>query len=160
MRFTHVLTYGATPDAVLAMLADPAFREQVCGAMSATDPAVSVQGSGAGMTVVIDQSQPAHHAPAFVRGLVGDAVRIVRRESWSGATRAAIVVEVPGRPARLDGEIRLQGRDGSTIQTVEGDVTVRIPMIGGKVESLVAETLHAALQAEQRVGRAWLAGGR
>jgi hypothetical protein len=163
MRFTHELTYDADPEAVLRMLSDAGFREEVCRAVDAVDPVVSVQGSvqgSAGMTVVVDQSQPARDAPSFVRRLVGDAVRIVRREAWSEPTRADMVVEVPGRPARLDGELRLEGRSGSTSQLVEGVLTVRVPMIGGKVETLVADTLHAALRAEERVGRAWLARRR
>jgi hypothetical protein len=33
-------------------------------------------------------------------------------------------------------------------------------MIGGKLEGLVGDLLRSALKAENRVGRAWLAGDR
>ena len=36
MKFSHRMTYDAAPADVLAMLADPAFREKVCVAMHAT----------------------------------------------------------------------------------------------------------------------------
>jgi uncharacterized protein DUF2505 len=160
MKFSHDLTYDASPEAVLQMLSDAGFRERVCQAMQTVRHDVSVEGAGAGMTVVVDQSQATRGAPAFVERFIGDAVRIVRRESWSDATNAALAVEVPGKPARIDGAIRLVGRNGSTVQTVSGDVAVRIPLVGGKVEDLVADTFRSALRAEERVGRSWLAGDR
>ncbi|HEX5560609.1 MAG TPA: DUF2505 domain-containing protein [Nocardioidaceae bacterium] len=160
MKFSHDLTYDAAPEVVLQMLADPAFRERVCQAMHTVRHDVTVDGSGAGMTVVVDQSQPTRGAPAFVERFIGDAVRIVRRESWQDVTHATLAVEVPGKPARIDGGIRLVGRDGSTVQTVSGNVEVRIPLVGGRVEDLVADTFRSALHAEERVGRSWLAGDR
>ena len=41
-----------------------------------------------------------------------------------------------------------------------GDIKVRIPLVGGKLEGLIGDMLERALKTEQRVGRAWLAGDR
>ena len=46
------------------------------------------------------------------------------------------------------------------METVSGDIKVKIPMIGGKLEGLIGDLLTSALEAEERVGRAWLAGKR
>ena len=46
------------------------------------------------------------------------------------------------------------------METVAGDIKVKIPMIGGKLEGLIGDLLTAALKTEERVGRAWLAGER
>jgi hypothetical protein len=43
---------------------------------------------------------------------------------------------------------------------VAGDIKVKIPMLGGKLEGLIGDLLTKALLTEQRVGRAWLAGDR
>ena len=37
---------------------------------------------------------------------------------------------------------------------------VSLPLVGGKLEQLIADVLGSALRNEQRVGRAWLAGDR
>jgi hypothetical protein len=158
MKFSHDLTYDAAPDAVLRMLADPAFREQVCDATHAVRRGVSVDRSGDGMTVVVDQTRTTDGAPPIAQKFVGAEIRIVQRESWADATSATLAIEVPGKPARLTGGIRLETRSGATVQEVRGDVEVSIPLLGGKLESLVADTFHAALRTEERVGRAWLAG--
>lgn len=162
MRFSQELAYDASPENVRAMLGDPAFRKRVCEAMHASRHAVSVEDGGAGLTVVVDQTQPARGIPGFARRFVGDEIRIVQRETWTSGTRASITLEIPGKPGTFDGTVSLGGSPGGagTVETVSGEVTVRVPMVGGKLEGLVGDLFRTALQTEQRVGEAWLAGRR
>ena len=160
MRFSHQLRYDASPDEVRAMLADPAFRERVCEAMHASRHTVSVTGSGAGMTVEVDQTQPARGIPSFASKFVGDEIRIVQRERWTDTTTAALDIEVPGKPGTMAGGIRLEPVGGGTVERVTGDIRVKVPLVAGKIEGLVEDILRSALETEQRVGRAWLAGDR
>jgi hypothetical protein len=160
MKFTHQMTYDAPPTDVAAMLADPAFREKVCVAMNAVRHDVDIDGSGAGMTVVVDQTQPADGIPSFAKKFVGDQIQIVQREAWKDASSATLVVEIPGKPGDFKGGIDLAGDADGTVETVEGDIKVKIPMLGGKLEGLIGDLLKKALKSEQRVGRAWLAGDR
>jgi hypothetical protein len=160
MKFSQQLTYDAPPADVLAMLADPAFREKVCVAMSAVRHEVDIDGSGAGMTVVVDQTQPGDGIPSFAKKFVGDEIQIVQRESWKNASSATLLVQIPGKPGDFKGGIDLAGDDDGTVETVAGDIKVKIPMIGGKLEGLIGDLLGKALKSEQRVGRAWLAGDR
>jgi uncharacterized protein YndB with AHSA1/START domain len=159
MRFTTELTYDASPEAVHAMLADPAFRARVCEATHASHHEVSVQPGPSGMTVVVDQTQPARGIPSYARRVVGDQIRIVQRETWTGGSAASLVIELPGKPGAVQGSLALAGDASRTVETVTCEVTVRVPMIGGKLEDLVGGLLQSALRAEQRVGRAWLAEG-
>lgn len=160
MSFSHDLTYDASPEAVAEMLADPAFRERVCVAMHATRRHVSIDGSGAGMAVVIDQTQPARGIPAFAKKILGDEIQIVQREAWTGATDASVELEIPGKPAGFRGVIALAPVGGGTTETVSGGAKVKVPMVGGRLEGLIEDLLRSALRAEERVGRAWLAGDR
>jgi len=81
MQFSHELTYDADPEAVAQMLADPAFRESVCAQLHVLRHEVAVSGQGAGMTVLVDQTQPAKGIPGFAKKFVGDEIRIVQRET-------------------------------------------------------------------------------
>jgi hypothetical protein len=159
MRFTHELTYDAAPEEVRAMVADPAFRERVCEAVHASEHRVSVDEAGPGMTVVVDQTQPARGIPSFARKFVGDEIRIVQRETWADGSGGSLTLEIPGKPGTFDGTVRLAG-DSTTVESFQGEVTVRVPLVGGRLEGLVGDLFRAALQAEERVGRAWLAGDR
>lgn len=157
VKFSHEMSYDASPEEVAAMLADRDFREQVCKAMDSTRHDVSVEGAGKGMKVVVDQTQPARGIPSFAKKFVGDSIQIVQRESWSSETAATLLLEIPGKPGQLDGDIRLAVDGDGTVETVAGDLKVKVPVVGGKLEGLVADLLKSALRTEQKVGRAWLA---
>lgn len=162
MKFTHDMTYDADPAAVREMLADPAFREQVCQALSAFRHEVTISPDGAGhddqMDVTVDQTQPAQGIPSFAKKFVGDEIRIVQREAWSGPSQADLTLEIPGKPGRFDGGIALSGDGDGTTETVAGQLKVKIPVVAGRLEKLIADLLHRALETEERVGREWLAG--
>jgi hypothetical protein len=160
MKYSHQMTYDATPAEVRAMLADRTFRERVCAAMRATRHDVTVEENGAGMRVLVDQTQPANGVPSFAKKFVGEEIQIVQREEWRSATSSSLLVEIPGKPGTLNGSIDLAAVGDRTVETVSGDITVKVPLIGGKLEGLVADLFSSALRAEERVGRAWLAGTR
>jgi hypothetical protein len=60
----------------------------------------------------------------------------------------------------MDGSIVLAGAGARTVETVTGDIKVKVPLVGGKIEALVGDLLGHALDVEQRVGRTWLAEER
>lgn len=160
MRFRHEQRYDAAPGAVHAMLTDPSFREKVSLAQRATDATVSVERNGEAVTVVVDQSRPSTGIPGFARKIVGDEIRIVQREEWTGSSAAELDVSIPGKPAQLNGTIKVVAEGTGTSETVEGELRVNVPLVGAKIEGLVSGFLSEALAVEQRVGRAWLAGDR
>lgn len=160
MRFSHELTYDAAPDAVRDMLAQRAFREKVCAVQHASHSQVSVDGTPPGMTVVVDQTQPARGIPSFAMKFVGDEIRIVQREQWDDALGGSLTLEIPGKPGTFTGTVALAAAGAGTVETVVGDIAVSLPLIGGRLEGMIADLFRAALGAEHRVGRAWLAGDR
>jgi hypothetical protein len=156
-KIRHELTYDAPVEDVAAMLADPAFREEVCDYMRVISREVTITRSGAeGMEVVIDMVQPARGIPSFAQKFVGDTINIVQTESWSSPTRGAITVTIPGKPGEMSGTAILSESGSGTVETVEMTVKVNIPLVGGKLESLIAGLLEQALVAENTVGREWL----
>lgn len=160
-KVSHDMRYdGATPEQVYAMLADPAFREAVCEYQRYHRHDITITPEGAGMSVVVDQHRPAEGVPAIAQKLVGAEINVHQVEHWSSPTDAALDVTIPGRPAHMKGTVRLAGDAGGTTETVSVDVTVSIPLIGGKIEGAVADMFLKALEAENTVGRQWLAGER
>lgn len=160
MRFRHRQEYDATPADVHAMFADQAFREKVCRAQKATTASVNIEPDGDAMSVMVDQTRPAEGIPGYARRIVGDDIRILQVERWSGASGAALEVTIPGKPGELKGTITVAGGDQHTVKTVDGDLKVPVPLLGARLEGLVAGLLTQALDTEQKVARAWLAGER
>lgn len=160
MRFLHEMRYDAPLAEVRAMLADPAFRERVCEAADSLRHQVRITLSDGDMSVSVDQVMPAEGIPSFARKIVGDEIEVLQREQWSGTSQAALDVSIPGKPGHLKGSITLAEQGGQTVETVAGEVKVHIPVLGGKLEKLIADLLGSALRSEHRVGQAWLAGDR
>jgi hypothetical protein len=155
-RLNHELTYDAPLAAVAAMLADPAFREEVCQRQHVLRQTVAVTPAGEGKEVVIDQVQAADGIPSFAKKFVGDEINIVQKEIWTDAERGDVYVTIPGKPGDMKGTIRLDESNGRTTETVSLEIKVGIPLIGGKIEGLVADLLLKALKTENLVGRDYL----
>ncbi len=151
---------GATIEQVHAMLADPAFRERVCEQQGVLRHSVSIDANGPGMTVKIDQVQAAHGLPGFARKFIGDEINIVQAEDWTTPEKGNIHVSIPGKPGEMSGTALLTEDPDGTTETVHLSVKVNIPLVGGKIEGLIADMLAKALRVEHHVGVAWLAGER
>lgn len=160
MKMSRELRYDAPPDQVYAMLADPAFREKVAQEQDVAAVTVTVTPTGAGMTLVNDQQQNTAGLPAIAKKIVGDTTRAIITETWADATSATVVIDVPGKPTSASGTIRLAAAGGGTVETVELDIKVKVPVIGGKLEGVMKEQILEGYDVEHRVGTAWLAGER
>ena len=157
-KLSYDLTYEAPLTEVGEMLMDTAFREQVCDAQGAIRRTVTVGPDGGGMKVVIDAVQLAQGIPGFAKRFVGDEIQLVQTEQWSDIENGKVDVVIPGKPGQMSGTMTLRESGGTTTETVEMEIRVNIPLVGGKIESLVADLLSKALRAEHKVGVRWLAG--
>ncbi len=161
MRFHQTLTYDAGLDEVYAMLGDPAFREKVSVSLRTLSRNIEVTRQGEGMDVVVDQTQPSEGIPGFAKKIVGDKIHIRQEEVWSGPSEeATLEVTVPGKPGHFKGTIRLESDGSTTTETVQGEIKVHVPLVGGKLEKLISDLLGDALRSEESVGHDWLAAER
>ena len=152
-KLTKQLTYDATAQEVARMLDDVTFREEVLARQRVARGSARIDGDH----VTIEQVRSSQEMPSFARKLVGDEITIVQKETWTSPTGCDVELSIPGKPAAAVGTMELTESAGRTTETVRLDVTVRVPLVGGKVEGLVAGLLENALDVEQAVGREWLA---
>ena len=152
-RFTKTLTYDATAEAVTAMLDDQEFRQAVLERQRVVRGSATVDGD----VVTIEQVRSADDIPAFAKKFVGDEILIVQTENWTSPTSADVRLTIPGKPGEAVGTLELVESGGTTTESLDLDLTVKIPLAGGKIEQLIAGIISAALDVEQKVGREWLA---
>jgi hypothetical protein len=158
-RVNHTLTYpGTTIDDVYAMLGDPAYRKAVGEYQHVQDFACDITPSGDGMDVRLEQAHGTDGIPSFAKRLVGNEIRFVQHESWGSPSSADIHVTIPGKPGEMTGTTALTQSGDAVVQQVDLSVKVSIPLVGGKVEDLIAGFLGKAFDAENKVGAKWLAG--
>lgn len=161
-KITEELRYdGATIEQVHEMLSETTFREEVCDYQHVLRHTVQItKDGGAAMTVKIDQVQAAHGIPGFAKKFVGHEIHIVQSEDWNRPEKGDIHITIPGKPGDITGTALLTEDPEGTTETVNLSVKVNIPLVGTKIEGLVADLLAKALRAEHKVGVHWLAGRR
>ena len=158
MKVQHTATYDAPAAAVYAMLTDPAFRRYAAEATGVLEAEVTVEASGDGHRVTIDQLQPTDGVPAFARKFAGETTRAIQVETWTSSVEGTLSVQTPGRPTDIRGTYRLAESDGRTTQSFDGEVKVKVPLIKDRLEKLMAQLFLEGREKEQEAGATWLRG--
>lgn len=157
MRFHKEIRFPAAHDAVWAMLADPAFRERVAQEAGSGRHDVSVRPQGGGLVATVRSTQSTQGLPSAATKLLGSSYQIEQEETWESPRAGTLRVSIPGKPGRVVGTVSLREDGAQTVQTVEAEVTVSIPLVGRKVEKVIGSALGHVLKVQQRVGADWLA---
>jgi hypothetical protein len=160
MLLRHEISYDAPLADVFAMLSDPAFRKVSADAMGVISADVVITPNGDGISVRIDQVQPTEGIPGFARKFAGETTRAVQTEEWVSPAGGTITIETPGKPTSIKGTLALSESGDRTTETLEVEVKVKVPLLGGKLESLMADLVTKGMDKEQVAGAAWLGGRR
>lgn len=158
MKFNKVLAYDASPADVFAMLSDETFRTKVCDAQEVVSHTVAITTTGDGFSLVMNQKQNTKDLPAIAKKIAGDTTDAVIKEDWKGSTGGSMSITTPGKPTSATGTIRLEADGAGTNEVVELEVKVKVPLIGGKLEALMAEQIESGFDVEYAVATAWLGG--
>lgn len=140
MQFSYKQTFPKNTDAVLKMFCDPAYHEALQKALGATGYR-QLEHSDDGTRFHIKISYEVKSEvplPGFAKKILGETTSVTQTERWDRSTRKGeVIVEPKGLPAKIRCATSLAESGGSATKTFDWDVTVKIPLIGGKIEDLV-----------------------
>jgi hypothetical protein len=161
MKISAIIDYEATPDEVFAMLADEDFQNHKCAATGALRHTLSINAQDDRTVIVSHRDMPADDFPPFVKTMVGDTLAVIETQDWGppgtdGVRHGRLTVEITGAPVALDGTLSLATGGQGCVETIEGDLKARIPLIGGKIEQAAAPAIQSAIRVESKIGTAWL----
>lgn len=154
---------GGDVETVLAVLADPSWAERKADALHDGSRVVRhEQKADGGVVLVVSRELPAG-VPGFLERFLPRDGRVTHTDDWGpaegGARSGTWQVEIPGAPARLGGTMRLEPATTGSRYVIDGEVTVRVPIIGGKAEGFIAGMVERLAAKEAEVLRAALASG-
>lgn len=113
--------------------------------------------TGQSTTYQLRQGVAAEHLPSIARGALGGDLVITRTETWTEAGLTGTVEGVlNGVSGRIEGTITLADTAGGSELHLVGQVKVGIPLIGGKIEGLVADQVAKLLDKETEFTSEWL----
>jgi len=95
-----------------------------------------------GVRLVVSRELPSG-VPGFLERFLPADGQVVQTDEWGpaagGERHGRWSVSIPGAPASLGGTMRLEPTATGSRYAIEGDVTVKVPLIGGKAERFIGD---------------------
>jgi hypothetical protein len=141
--------YASDPDTVAKLLHDPAYLKRRSEQAGETDVDVKVEAVGDGLHVTVARNREVE-LPSFAKKMFSPQNRIVEDTTWrrlDGQWVADYSVSIAGIPGDVRGQTTLKPSDKGTVYESNFQVTARIPVVGGKLEAVVADRLEETFRA-------------
>jgi hypothetical protein len=147
--------FAANTDVVFAMLTDRVFLRANVLATDPLEHEVSVDG-------LVTVTRRVLASPSAVAAIAGPKLAIIDQVTWEAghgpARTGAALIQVEGLPAQLVGTVTLTPGGRGAILEYEGDLSVKVPILGPSLAKQAAPLVLDALEIQQRVGDEFLAG--
>ena len=157
----HSAHYEFPAASVHAALVDPEYWRARLAEVGGPGAAIDTVSTGTGtIDLRMTQAIAAEHLPSVVTNIRPGDLVIHRHESWEplagDRARGRFSAGVDGMPGKVEGTFTLgPGRTG-TIVEIDGEIEVKIPFLGGKIEGLIIDQLVELFDAEQEFTAGWL----
>jgi hypothetical protein len=141
--------YATDPDTVAKLLHDADFLRRRSEMAGETNVEVKVEEVGDGMHVTVARDREVD-LPSFAKRMFSPQNRIVEDTTWrrqDGQWVAEYFVQVAGIPGEVRGKTTLKASSKGTVYESNFQVTARIPIVGGKLEAVVADKLEETFRA-------------
>jgi hypothetical protein len=150
--------YATTPAQLLETLVDPdylaALGERFAGVGEA-----EIEAGDTAVTVTTRRQLPVEYIPAAARSFVGDGV-VTQIDLWpldgDDPVDGSWTARLDGAPASMGGGYTIQGTDDGCLLTVTAQVKVKIPLVGGKIESEIRRYLESLVTRQMDFTQQWL----
>jgi hypothetical protein len=162
MELTKTHSYDAPIDAVVAMLRDDEATRAKYERMGHHDVEV-IDCSGDDTHLRVETSRFVDvELPSFARRVLKPTNTMHQTDEWQrtedGGWEGTFTIDVSGSPVHLSGTTKLTPGDGSCTEEIITSVSVKVPIIGGKIADWAAKgEVSRSVEAEFTFGDEWLA---
>jgi len=160
-KLSNTDRYPATPAQIMAMLSDPEYAKAKyteLGDVKFTVAEHKVDGDN--LTVKVER-EVTSNMPGAAKKVLGETSSMVQTENWKAAGNGyacEMSVESPGKPLVIKVTQKITAAGDTDAEWVaDFDIKASIPMLGGKIEKMVAEETKDSLAKEFAFNKEWLA---
>jgi len=148
--------YPEPPERMRDVLTDPAYlRDKLRAVGGPRAELVSREEDKHTVTIVLRHTVPAGALPSFVRAVLPGDLAIRRTESWNSSGGSVHSV-VDGAPATITGQMRLDPDPAGCVLSALLEAKVPLPLIGGKVEKAITDSVTKLMATEYDFTIQWL----
>ncbi len=154
LNYTH--EFNGTPAQVAELFRNEAFIDDVAKHAGATEHSVTIDGA----VTNLDLTLP---APESIAKFFGKGIKIKQSFSWGspdadGVHKGTFTVDIVGAPVTVTADATLSPTGEASSRAVYvGELNVKIPLVGKKVEGQVEPMIARAFAGIERRAQAWLA---
>ena len=103
--------------------------------------------------------KPDAEVPSFAKKIIGEAVHLVQEDIWD-LERATghLKIEIRHTPIRMSAEMRVIEEPGGCANVLQWTISCAVPLIGSKLEQMLAKEMKDKAAADLEISRRLLAG--
>lgn len=163
-KLEHTVDFSYPVDQVFSVIAgEESLRERLAAVGGTEATLVSHEKSDGGIRYTLRQGIAAEKLPGLIRKVHSGDLIVQREQAWKqrddGTVRGTGKAAVSGVPGAISVDTVLSPAGHGTRLAVDGQVKVSIPLIGGKLEQLIAEQVVKLLRYEDDFIAEQLAAG-
>ena len=156
MQFTQSMSYPGTVDEVVTMYLTPTYLERRFGQFVVEGSStVSVEGQRVSFAGTVRPEL----IPAAATRFVKSDLRIAFTEEWTtneaeATSRTSVTVD--GAPVSVEATSTLTPSEAGSTREVSGNLSVRVPLLGGRIEKEAVARVGRLTENEQASAAQWL----
>jgi carbon monoxide dehydrogenase subunit G len=155
MHITQTQKYAARPERVVQMLTDADFAAAISKRVNAVSSDSQTGDRSIATTFAVA-------TPGMAAKIAGPEITLVQKNSFDlpqadGSVHGTIAVTVAKFPAGLTGTITIIPDGDNSLVTYNTDFTVKMPLVGPRLEKSAAPMATRAIEVGQEIGERWLA---
>lgn len=161
----HALTYSCSVEELhLAFLSEDYWRDLAAGVTGDYTTLTAAEINQVTATVTLTQIVPSEKLPSIVSKIIPGDVTIERVISWGslegGIAAGSTKAHVKDAPASIVGSSRLGANANGCSVTHTLETTVKIPLVGGRIEKTIGEHVLTLIDAERDFTEEWVTNKR
>jgi hypothetical protein len=160
-EFDYRSTWPYPTDEVYATMTDPEYLRARLARIGGPGAALLEHHSDAdGVRYRLRHGLDAQDMPAAIRTVMPGNITIERAESWKkqgpGRYDATVAVTIHNTPASAAGGMQLHDANPGSELILRLDISVKVPLIGGRIEDVVVGRIGELFDLETQFTREWL----
>ena len=160
MQYKEQNTHGITSEVVLRMFTDKSYFLNKYNKVGATDVEVldCVQTESTFSITTSRHVAVEAPVPVFAKKLVPDRITVIQTDTWNLKSKPGTLdIQFKGVPVAITCAMSLRDQGSECIQDLNFTLKVNVPLIGGKLEQLLADDLRHKFAADAAAARELLA---
>ena len=159
MQFEEKYQYVKDADTVMRMFSDRGYFETKYEETTISYQVLEHDKSDKKFHIRCELKMPLNvPVPGFAKKFLGETMTVVQQDDWDlDARTGTLKVEMAGAPVSISARMTLRDGAEGAENHVQWDVTCKVPLVGGKLEKLIADDIQAKSPADLEVSNRILA---